>query len=74
MGPRAVRACPKLTTAFRVCTPLWKILDGVLGPALPQPTASLSLPSPSVCLSPCLPPTSPLFSLAAVLLGNKFDF
>lgn len=76
MGPGVVRACPKLTTAFRVRTPSGKILDGVLGPALLQPTASLvSLLglSSSVYLYQCLPPMSP-FLPAAVLLGSKFDF
>lgn len=54
-----------------------KILDGVLGPALLQPTASLSLNLLCVCVRLLVTvPSSlpPLFSLAAVLLGSKFDF
>lgn len=79
MRPGAVRACPKLTTAFRVRTPSGKISDGVLGPALLQPTA-LSFPPFSSCLflsgcgRKCASLLPPLFSSAAVLLGSKFDF
>lgn len=45
MGLGAVRACAclKLTTAFLVRTPSGNNLDGVLGPALLQPTAFFSL-------------------------------
>lgn len=74
MGPGAVRvcACPKLTTAFHLRTPSGKILDGVLGPALLQPTASFFLASlhdffslslcVCVCVQPWLPPAlAPFF-------------
>lgn len=75
--PRAVRACPKLTTAFPCRYNSGKILDGVLGPALLQPTASLSLNLFRVCVRVFVAvPSSlpPLFCLAAVLPGSKFDF
>lgn len=79
MGPGAVRACPKLTTAIRVRTPSGKISDGVLGPALPQPTA-LSFPPFSSCFSllgcgrRCAYLLPPLYCSAAVLPGSKFGF
>lgn len=83
IGPGAVRvcACPKLTTTFHLRTPSGKILDGVLGPALLQPTVSSSLPSlhdffsPCVCVCVAMPPSCPRpFLPAAVLLGSEFDF
>lgn len=83
MGPGAVRvcACPKLTTAFHLRTPSGKILDGVLGPALLQPTASFFLASLhdffslSLCVCATVAPSCPCpFLPAAVLLGSEFDF
>lgn len=78
-GPGAVRACPKLTTAFRVRTPFGEEFGWRAG-SRPATANSLSFPPLSSCLSPsgcgckCASLLPPLFCSAAVPLESKFDF